>query len=136
MDAQNEPNQTNIFKFTASGEVQIGYLGPDGVIYELRWGESHAIGLVDSEQHVLRKTRFDLRELGWFQVDGAVYSHGLLEGGQLGWVDAEGVVWQGGLILGEEEVGRAAGPQPAAAGAALLLLFLPDDQETTKRMQR
>ena len=63
-------------------------------------------------------------------------SHGLFEGGELGWVDPDGVVVQGGLIMGEEEVGRVAGPRVAAAAAALLLLFLPEDAEANKRLMR
>jgi hypothetical protein len=74
--------------------------------------------------------------LGHFTAKGHVHSHGLFEGGALGWVDPDGVVVQGGLILGEEEVGRVDGPQPAAAAAALLLLFLPDDAEANRRMAR
>lgn len=128
--------QTNIFKQSSYGEEQLGYLGLDQIIYKMRWGQGVAVGRVDAQGLVFRKTAHDERELGRFTASGQVYSHGLFEGGALGWVDPDGVVVQGGLILGEEEVGRIDGPQPAAAAAALLLLFLPDDAEANKRMAR
>lgn len=128
--------QTKILKLSEYGEEQLGYLGPDQVIYKVRWGQGIAVGRVDDQGHIFRKTTHDERELGRFTTTGQIYSHGLFEGGALGWVDPDGVVVQGGLILGEEEVGRVDGPQPAAAAAALLLLFLPDDAEANKRMAR
>lgn len=128
--------ETKILKLSQYGEEQLGYLGPDQVIYKVRWGQGVAVGRVDDQGHVFRKTAHDERELGRFTTAGQVHSHGLFEGGALGWVDPDGVVVQGGLILGEEEVGRVDGPQPAAAAAALLLLFLPDDAEANKRMTR
>lgn len=128
--------QTKIFKLSAYGEEEVGYLDADQVIYKLRWGEGVSVGRVDDQGQLFRKTAHDERELGRFTATGQVYSHGLFEGGALGWVDPDGVVVQGGLILGEEEVGRVEGPHPAAAAAALLLLFLPDDAETNKRLMR
>lgn len=127
--------KTDIFKLTATGETRLGYLDDDQIIYKVRWDEGEAVGRVDASGHVFRKTRHDERELGRFTPNGEVHSHGLFEGGALGWVDPDGVVVQGGLILGEEEVGRVAGPAQAAAAAALLLLFLPDDAEANKRMR-
>lgn len=128
--------QTKIFKLSQHGEEQLGYLGPDQVIYKVRWEAGIPVGRVDDQGQIFRKTAHDERELGRFTANGQIYSHGLFEGGALGWVDPDGVVVQGGLILGEEEVGRVEGPQPAAAAAALLLLFLPDDAEANKRMMR
>lgn len=128
--------QTKIFKVSQVGEDQLGYIDADQVIYKVRWGAGVPVGRVDAEGRVFRKTTHDERELGRFTTSGHVYSHGLFEGGALGWVDPDGVVVQGGLILGEEEVGRVDGPQPAAAAAALLLLFLPDDAEANKQMTR
>jgi len=126
--------KTEILKQTAQGEIALGYVDAD-IIYKLRWGEGEPVGRVDGAGQVYRKTQYDERELGRFTADGQIYSHGLFEGGALGWVEPDGVVIQGGLILGEEEVGRVTGPQPAAAAAALLLLFLPDDAEANKRMR-
>jgi len=133
--------QTRILKLSTYGEESLGYIGADQGIYKLRWGEGRLVGRIeqnapDQEGLVFRKTAHDERELGHFTAAGQIYSHGLFEGGVLGWVDPDGVVVQGGLILGEEEVGRVEGPQPAAAAAALLLLFLPDDAEANKRMAR
>lgn len=134
----NLPNdqaiQTLIRKRTPDGsEIELGYLGADGVIYKLRWSEGRPVGRVDAQRRVFRRTLHDERELGYWGVDGSVYSHGLFEGGAIGWVDPDGVVIQAGLILGEEEVGSCAGPQLYAAGAALLLLFLPADAEESRR---
>jgi hypothetical protein len=125
-------DRTDIFKQTAYGEELLGYLGSDGIIYRLRWGEGQPIGRVAGDR-LFRQLSQDERELGTFTPDGQVRSHGLFEGGDLGWVDPDGVVVQAGLILGEEEVGRVVGPQPAAAAAALLLLFLPEEREANKR---
>lgn len=130
------PEQTAIFKVSDYGEEKLGYLGEDQIIYRLRWNEGLPVGRVDQTGRVFRKTAHDERELGSFTPAGQVHSHGLFEGGALGWVDPDGVVVQGGLILGEEEVGRVAGPNLAAAAAALLLLFLPDEAEANKRMMR
>jgi hypothetical protein len=125
-----ETGRTEIYKFTADGEIPIGRIGEDRVIYQLRQG---AVGRVDAHGRVFARTRHDERELGRFTQDGRVHSHGLFEGGMLGWVDPDGVVVRAGLILGEEEVGRVAGPAAAAAAAALLLLFLPNEAEADKR---
>ena len=87
---------------------------------------------MDEGGRLFRHMSHGERELGTVASTGHVRSHGLFEGGELGWVDPDGVVVQAGLILGEEEVGRVAGPQQPAAAAALLLLFLPDEQEADK----
>ena len=134
-DATATDGRTTIRKLTADGgEIAIGYIGSDGVIYKLRWGEGQPVGRVDGDGHIFRRTAHDERELGYFTPQGRVYSNGLFEGGALGWVDPDGVVVQAGLILGEEEVGTGDGPQLHAAGAALLLLFLPDDAEENRRL--
>lgn len=128
--------KTEIYKQTAYGETLLGYIGADQVIYKMRLDQGQPIGRVDQQGRLFRNLTHDERELGAFTVDGTVRSHGLFEGGELGWVDEDGVVVQGGLILGEEEVGRVVGPQPAAAAAALLLLFLPEESEANKRQAR
>lgn len=142
-DANAGGERTTIRKLTADGsETAIGYIGGDGVIYKLRWGEGKPIGRVDGsvdgsvdgKGRVFRRTTHDERELGYFTPQGKVYSNGLFEGGAIGWVDPDGVVVQAGLILGEEEVGIGEGPHLYAAGAALLLLFLPDDAEENRRL--
>ena len=134
-DAGVPDGRTTIRKLTADGsEIAIGYIGSDGVIYKLRWGEGKPIGRVDGDGRVFRQMTHDERELGYFTSQGKVYSNGLFEGGAIGWVDPDGVVVQAGLILGEEEVGASDGPQLYAAGAALLLLFLPDDAEENRRL--
>lgn len=134
----SEEGRTVIRKRTATGseisEIDAGYLGADGVIYKLRWGEGRPVGRIDADNRIFRRTAYDERELGYFTAGGQVHSHGLLEGGAVGWVDPDGVVVQAGLILGEEEVGSCEGPQVIAAGAALLLLFLPDDAEENRRL--
>lgn len=131
----DEAGRTLIHKRTGDGgESLIGYLDAGGVICKLRWGEGRPVGRVDERSRIFRRTAYDERELGYFDASGSVHSHGLFEGGVLGWVDPDGVVIQAGLILGEEEVGRCAGPQLYAAGAALLLLFLPDDAEENRRL--
>jgi hypothetical protein len=126
--------RTKIYKLSADGgEFPVGYIGPDSIIYKLRWDEGRPIGRIDEGGRVFRRTTHDERELGTFTPGGKVYSHGLFEGGTIGWVDPDGVVVQAGLILGEEEVGRCEGPAAMAAGAALLLLFLPDEAEANRR---
>jgi hypothetical protein len=128
-------DRTTIYKRSADGsEFPMGYIGLDQVIYKLRWDEGRPVGRIDSERRVFRRTAHDERELGYFRLQGQVYSHGLFEGGAIGWVDPDGVVVQAGLILGEEEVGRCAGPWPQAGGAALLLLLLPDEAEANRRL--
>jgi hypothetical protein len=125
--------RTTIFKSLADGsEFAVGYVGPDGGIYRLRWDEGRLVGRID-ERRVYRRTTHDEREVGYFTAAGQIHSHGLFTGGALGWVDEDGVVVQAGLILGEEEAGRSEGPELYAAGAALLLIFLPDDREENRR---
>jgi hypothetical protein len=63
--------QTEIFKQTPDGEALLGYLGSDGVIYRLRWGEGRPIGRVDGDR-LLRQMSHDERELGTFTADGRV----------------------------------------------------------------
>ncbi len=134
-DAQGDGERTTIHKLTADGgELVLGYIGSDQVIYKLRWDEGRPVGRIDSDGRVFRRTAHDERELGYVTPQGIVYSNGLFAGGAIGWVDPDGVVVQAGLILGEEEVGRGEGPQLQAAGAALLLLFLPDDAEENRRL--
>ncbi len=126
--------RTAIYALNAEGEERwLGYL-EDNHIYADR-PPGRAVGRVAGGR-VFRATAHDERELGEYTAGGRVRSHGLIEGGELGWVDPDGVVVQGGLILGEEEVGRVEGPQPAAAAAALLLLFLPDEAEASRRQER
>ena len=59
-----------------------------------------------------------------------------LKAAALGWLEADGVVMQGGMIFDEDEVGRVDGPNAGAAAAALLLIFLPEDAEADRRMDR
>lgn len=125
--------RTTIYRTRAAGDEEIGFLGADGVVYRVRWGEARPVGRVDNAGRVFRTTAHGERELGFVRPDGTIYSAGLFEGGELGWVAADGVVVQAGLILGEEEVGRVAGPAPGPAAAALLLIFLPDEAEAEKR---
>lgn len=133
--APDQPAGTMIHKRVGEdGEIAVGYLGADQIIYKLRWDEGQPVGRIDAHNRVFRRTAHDERELGYYAANGAVYSHGLFEGGAIGWVDPDGVVIQAGLILGEEEVGRCAGPQLYAAGAALLLFFLPEDAEANRRL--
>ncbi|MEZ4618765.1 MAG: hypothetical protein R2867_25075 [Caldilineaceae bacterium] len=132
----NETTRTMIYKATGFGEEALGYIGADRVIYKLRWDEGQPVGRVDESGRIYRQMQHGERELGLVTADGEVHSHGLFEGGLLGWVEPDGLVMRGGLIFQEEEVGRVEGPQAGAAAAALLLLFLPDDAEANKRMQR
>lgn len=149
---------TTIYKFTDYGEIQIGVIGDDHRIYppgrRFKQTEADAIGRIElnssrslspdtqsNHQHmtagrVFRNTTHDERELGEFSGHGQVRSHGLFEGGAIGWLDPDGVVVQAGLILGEEEVGRVEGEQATAAAAALLLLFLPEDAETNRMLNK
>lgn len=119
-------------RMSDGGEFIVGYLGTDGVIDQARRGDGQAVGRVDAERRVFRRTTHDERELGYFTPHGRVHSHGLFEGGAIGWVEPDGVVVQAGLIMGEEEVGSCEGSQFLAAGAALLLLLLPDDAEANR----
>lgn len=56
--------QTKIFKLSQHGEEQLGYLGPDQVIYKVRWEEGVPVGRVDDQGQIFRKTTHDERELG------------------------------------------------------------------------
>jgi hypothetical protein len=125
---------TKIYKTSAYGEVLIGYIDTDQLIY--RSSDRQLVGRVDAQGRLFRRGLHDDQELGTFTQQGQVRSHGLFEGGDLGWVDPDGVVVQGGFILGENEVGRVDGPAQAAAAAALLLLFLPDDAEANRKLSR
>lgn len=109
-------------------EDEVGYLGEDGVIYRLRWGEGKPIGRIDPEGRVFRTTTHGEREVGSAMPNGVVQSAGLFAGGEAGWV-VDGIVTLGGMILGEVEIGRVEGPRPIEAGAALLLIFYPDEKE-------
>jgi hypothetical protein len=127
--------RTTIFQTDDYGSTEVGYLDKAGKIFRSHAGDA-PVGYVNEADRVFRFTAHDERELGRVDATGAVYSHGLFEGGALGWLEADGVVMQGGLILGEEEVGRVEGPRSRAAAAALLLLFLPDQAEANRRAQR
>jgi hypothetical protein len=132
-------DRTYIYKFTGQGEERLGFIGADQQIYKLRWESGIAIGRIQQDDRItriFRNTRHDEKEVGAVDEHGAIYSHGLFEGGELGWLDPDHVVVQGGLILGEEEVGRVEGPQAQAAAAALLLIFLPEDAEASREMMR
>lgn len=135
-----EQPRTTIYKRTGEGEKMheraLGYVGADGIIYKLRWDESHPVGRVDAQGTIYRRTRHDERELGAYTPDGRVRSHGLFQGGDLGWIEPNGLVVQAGLILGEADVGRVEGPNPNGAGAALLLLFLPDEAEEDRQARK
>jgi hypothetical protein len=126
---------TTIFQTDDYGSTEIGYLDESGQIFRSHSGDT-PVGYVNEADRVFRFTAHDERELGRVDAAGAVYSHGLFEGGALGWLEADGVVMQGGLILGEEEVGRVEGPRAREAAAALLLLFLPDQAEANRRTRR
>lgn len=128
-------DQTAIYKQTAYGERTIGFLAENGTLFRTEGRDEIVVGRV-ADNRIFRKTTYDERELGSFTPEGQVHSHGLFEGGVLGWVDPDGVVIQAGLILGEEEVGRVAGPAQNAAAAALLLLFLPDEAENEKEFRK
>lgn len=127
--------QTTIYKLSSYGERKIGAILASGDIIGASGQEPNIVGRSENGK-IFRRTAHDERELGFVDEQGYIHSHGLFEGGVLGWVESDGTVVQAGLILGEEEVGRVEGSQSAQAGAALLLLFLPDDAEEEKRMQR
>ncbi len=129
--------RTDIYKLTRFGESHVGSVGADGAIYSIRYQTAQRIGRAQPHGdgfRIFRNTRHDEKEVGNVDADGGIYSYGLFEGGELGWLDPDGVVVQGGLILGEEEVGRVAGPMDRAAAAALLLIFLPEDAEANRQM--
>lgn len=108
-------------------------------IFRLRWGTGVSIGRYERDNggwRIFRATRFDEKELGRITTDGVIHSHGLFEGGSLGWLESDGTVVRGGLIFAEEEVGRVEGPQLLTAAAALLLIFVPDEDEASREMER
>jgi hypothetical protein len=137
---------TIIFKRTGDGERLLGYTendtSPDGLplltgrIFRQHFDAGVVIGRYDAAGHLFRRTTYDEKLVGHVAGNGAIFSSGLFEGGELGWVDPDGVVVQGGFMLGEEEVGRVDGPQLNAAAAALLLIFLPEEAEEDRRMNR
>lgn len=128
-----EKTITIIYKNSASGEIRLGYLDEENVLFAEMGRKEQKIGYVNSTRNVYQIMQHDDRELGSFTEDGTIRSNGLFEGGELGWVEEDGVVIRGGLIFEEEEVGRVAGPNRAAAAAGLLLLFLPQDFEANKK---
>jgi len=143
------PGATGIYRTASAGaadlaaadsdnrrEDLVGYIGADGIICKLRWGEGIPVGRCDSEGRILRTTAHGERDLGQVLENGQVRSAGLFQGGDQGWLEPDGVVIQGGLILGEQEVGRVEGPRSREAAAALLLLFLPDEAESDRRAAR
>ena len=132
-------NQTRIYKQTRlveqidPNERLLGWIDSQSQIVR---SDGVVVGRIDPQQTVLRRTSHDEREVGSFNQEGHIHSHGLFEGGLLGWVDADGIVTRAGLIFGEEDVGRVEGGQQAAGAAALLLIFLPEENEEEKRMRR
>lgn len=114
----------------------VAFLSNDGTIYRMRGTQAQPVGRADAEDRILRTTAFGERELGQALPSGEIVSAGLFVGGATGWLDPDGVVIRAGLILGEEEVGRVAGPHARAAAAALLLLILPDESEANRRHLR
>lgn len=127
--------RTTIYKMVNDSEFPVGSIHEDGSILRGIMGDGQVVGRI-AEGIVFRRTAHDERELGAFDAQGRVHSHGLFEGGALGWTDPDGVVVRAGLIFGEEEVGRIEGPQLHEGGAALLLLFLPEDEESTRQAAR
>ena len=138
-ESQNSTcDRTTIYRFRSTGEYAVGYVS-GGEIFRLRWDEGVRIGRCLREEgswRVFRDTRFDEKELGSITTAGEVRSLGLFEGGSLGWLEADGTVIRGGLIIAEEEVGRVDGPQSEAAAAALLLIFVPEEDEVGREMNR
>ena len=135
---KSESERTTIYRTRSSGEDAVGYVCGEE-IYRLRWGTGVGIGRYERDSdgwRILRKTRFDEKELGRITIEGVIHSHGLFEGGSLGWLESDGTVVRGGLIFAEEEVGRVDGPQPLTAAAALLLIFVPDEDEMSREMER
>lgn len=130
--------RTTIFRFRSGGEDPVGYVA-DATIFRLRWDVGQPIGRAEATAdgwRIFRNTRHDEKELGTVSADGSVRSHGLFEGGELGWLETDGTVVQGGLIFAEEEVGRVDGPDEQAAAGALLLIFVPEEDEASREMQR
>ena len=135
---KSESERTTIYRTRSSGEDAVGYVCGEE-IYRLRWGTGVSIGRYERDSdgwRIFRKTRFDEKELGRIAIEGVIHSHGLFEGGSLGWLESDGTVVRGGLIFAEEEVGRVDGPQPPTAAAALLLIFVPDEDEMSREMER
>jgi len=134
----SESQRTTIFRYRSSGEDEVGYVFAEE-IFRLRWGTGVGVGRCERDSdcwRVYRTTRFDEKELGRVTADGVIHSHGLFEGGSLGWLESDGTVVRGGLIFAEEEVGRVDGPQSLAAAAALLLIFVPDEDEANREIER
>ncbi len=135
---KSESERTTIYRTRSSGEDAVGYVCGEE-IFRLRWGTGVGIGRYERDSdgwRILRKTRFDEKELGRITIEGVIHSHGLFEGGSLGWLESDGTVVRGGLIFAEEEVGRVDGPQPLTAAAALLLIFVPDEDEMSREIER
>ena len=134
----SELQRTTIYRNRSSGEDVVGYVCGEE-IYRMRWGTGVSVGRYERDSdgwRVFRKTRFDEKELGRVTTDGVIHSHGLFEGGSLGWLESDGTVVRGGLIFAEEEVGRVEGPQALTAAAALLLIFVPDEDEANREIER
>lgn len=133
-----ESQRTTIYRNRSSGEDEVGYVCSEE-IFRLRWGTGVGVGRCERDSdgwRVYRKTRFDEKELGRVTTDGVIHSHGLFEGGSLGWLESDGTVVRGGLIFAEEEVGRVDGPESLTAAAALLLIFVPDEDEANREIER
>lgn len=140
MDSQqaSAEGRTTIYRTRSSGEDAVGYVCGEE-IFRLRWGTGVSIGRGqrdDAGWRIFRMTRFDEKELGRITAEGVINSHGLFEGGSLGWLEPDGTVIRGGFILTEEEVGRVDGPQMSLAAAALLLIFVPEEDEASREMER
>lgn len=140
MDSQlvSEDERTTIYRSRSSGEDAVGYICGEE-IFRFRWGEGVKIGRCerdDADWRIFRTTRFDEKELGRISTEGIIYSHGLFQGGTLGWLESDGTVMQGGYIFAEEEVGRVEGPRLQLAAAALLLIFVPEENEASREMEK
>jgi hypothetical protein len=132
-------SRTDIYKLVDEDARLVGFIGGDGVIYRARWDSGYPVGRVEEQDNLIRifrSTRHGEKEVGWVDEFGVIYSHGLFEGGRLGWMDTDDYVVQAGMILGDEEVGRVDGPHRRAAAGALLLIFIPEDAEKSREMQR
>ena len=130
--------RTTIYRNRSSGDDAVGYVSGEE-IFRLHWGEGVSVGRCerdDSGWRIFRATRFDEKELGRITVEGVIHSHGLFQGGRLGWLEPDGTVMLGGLIFAEEEVGRVEGPQLQVAAAALLLIFVPEEDEGNREVER
>lgn len=135
---KSEMERTTIYRTRSSGEDAVGYVCREE-IFRSRWGEGVRIGRCERDNggwRIFRKTQFEEKELGRIATEGVIHSHGLFEGGSLGWLEPDGTVVRGGLIFVEEEVGRVDGPQLLAAAAALLLIFVPEEDEASREMER